>query len=146
MLPLEHSAILSTFIKLPFVRRSFVLSIFKRPLKTGFTVHFVKLHFVNFWKISATSKKVSNKKFYDLPNILKSHGYVVSVICLSWGLISLLFQSFYGLLSIKNVQKKSNKSATDNMFCLFWFFTSQSTIFQSCQDRSSWVEPVLRSR
>ena len=29
MLPLEHSAILSTFIKLPFVVKTFVLSIFE---------------------------------------------------------------------------------------------------------------------
>ena len=35
---MEHSAILSTFIKLPFSIKTFVLSIFKRPLKTGFTV------------------------------------------------------------------------------------------------------------
>ena len=34
----EHSAILSTFIKLPFVVSTFVLSIFESPLKTGFTV------------------------------------------------------------------------------------------------------------
>ena len=34
----EHSAILSTFIKLPFVIKTFVLSIFEWPLKTGFTV------------------------------------------------------------------------------------------------------------
>ena len=38
MLQGEHSAILSTFIKLPFVFKMFVLSIFKWPLKTGFTV------------------------------------------------------------------------------------------------------------
>ena len=38
MLPLEHSAILSTFIKLPFVIKIFVLSIFEWPLKTGITV------------------------------------------------------------------------------------------------------------
>ena len=38
MLPLEHSAILSTFIKLSFSIKTFVLSIFKWPLKTGFTV------------------------------------------------------------------------------------------------------------
>ena len=30
-------------------------------------------------------------------------------------------------------------------FCLFWFFTSQSTIFQSWWDRSTWVELVLSS-
>ena len=36
--PREHSAILLTFIKLPFVINTFVLSIFEWPLKTGFTV------------------------------------------------------------------------------------------------------------
>ena len=38
MLQGEHSAILSTFMKLPFVIKVFVLSIFEWPLKTGFTV------------------------------------------------------------------------------------------------------------
>ena len=38
MLPLEHSAIVLTFIKLPFVIKIFVLSIFEWPLKTAFTV------------------------------------------------------------------------------------------------------------
>ena len=36
--PIEHSAILSTCIKLPFVFKTFVLSIFEWRLKTGFTV------------------------------------------------------------------------------------------------------------
>ena len=35
MLPLEHSAILLTFIELPFVIKIFVLSIFEWPLKIG---------------------------------------------------------------------------------------------------------------
>ena len=39
MLQGEHSAILSTFIKLPFPIKTFVLSIFKWPLKTEFTVY-----------------------------------------------------------------------------------------------------------
>ena len=38
MLQGEHSAILSTFIKLPYSIKTFVLSIFKWPIKTGFTV------------------------------------------------------------------------------------------------------------
>ena len=38
MLQGKHSAILSTFIKLPFVIKICVLSIFEWPLKTGFTV------------------------------------------------------------------------------------------------------------
>ena len=35
----EHSAILSTFINLPFVIKTFVLSIFEWPFYTGFTVN-----------------------------------------------------------------------------------------------------------
>ena len=42
MLHGEHSAILLTFIKLPFVIKTFVLSIFEWLLKTGFTVQYVK--------------------------------------------------------------------------------------------------------
>ena len=38
MLQGEHSAILSTFFKLPFVIKIFVLSIFEWPFYTGFTV------------------------------------------------------------------------------------------------------------
>ena len=38
MLQGEHSAILLTFIKLPFVIKIFVLSIFEWPFYTGFTV------------------------------------------------------------------------------------------------------------
>ena len=38
MLQGEHFAMLLTFIKLPFVIKIFVLSIFEWPLKTGFTV------------------------------------------------------------------------------------------------------------
>ena len=38
MLQGEHSAILSTLIKLPFVIKIFVFPIFEWPLKTGFTV------------------------------------------------------------------------------------------------------------
>ena len=37
--PMEHSAIRSTFIKLPFFIKIFVLSIFERPFYTGFTVY-----------------------------------------------------------------------------------------------------------
>ena len=38
MLQGEHSAILSTFIKLPIGIKTLVLSIFERSLKAGFTV------------------------------------------------------------------------------------------------------------
>ena len=38
MLQWEHSPTLLTFIKLPFVIKTFVLSIFEWSLKTGFTI------------------------------------------------------------------------------------------------------------
>ena len=43
MLQREHSATLSSFIKLPFVIKIFVLSIFGWPLKTGSTVMYASL-------------------------------------------------------------------------------------------------------
>ena len=43
MLQGEHSAILTTFIKPPFVIKIFVFSIFEGPLKTGFTVFCLEL-------------------------------------------------------------------------------------------------------
>ena len=45
MLQGEHSAILSTFIKLPFVIKIFVLSIFEWPFYTGFTVEIFSQYF-----------------------------------------------------------------------------------------------------
>ena len=39
MLQMEHSAILSTFIMLPFTNKIFVLSTFEWLFYTGFTVH-----------------------------------------------------------------------------------------------------------
>ena len=43
MLPLEHSAIHLTFIKLQFVIKIFVLSILEWPFYTGFTVYLLDL-------------------------------------------------------------------------------------------------------
>ena len=45
--PREHSAMLSTFIKLPFVVETFVLFIFEWSFKTAFTV-FRIFNFFNF--------------------------------------------------------------------------------------------------
>ena len=44
MLQGEHSAILSTFIKLSFVIKIFVLSIFEWPFYTGFTIDYDRAH------------------------------------------------------------------------------------------------------
>ena len=47
MLQGEHSAILSTFIKPPFVIKIFVLSIFERRFYTGFTDKVIMSYYVN---------------------------------------------------------------------------------------------------
>ena len=68
----EQSAILSTFIKLPFVTEIFVLSIFKWSLKTGFTVLYA---IVAQWTRTATEKCffrdrgcITLSKHYKAPN------------------------------------------------------------------------------
>ena len=47
---MEHSAILLTFVKLPVVIKTFVLSIFEWPFYTGFTVYRL-LFWSDFYKI-----------------------------------------------------------------------------------------------
>ena len=59
MLPLEHSAILSTFIKLPFVIKIFVLSVFEWPFKTGFTVFIFKVSYSRVMWVYAEHSQVS---------------------------------------------------------------------------------------
>ena len=54
MLKGEHSAIISTFIKLPFVIKIFVLSIFEWPFYTGFAI---------FPHVSSLSNQVLSKSF-----------------------------------------------------------------------------------
>ena len=66
MLQEEHSAILLTFINVPFVIKMFVLSIFEWPLKTGFTVPFYQTTSVqNFRRFTVVVKCTCGlKTFY----------------------------------------------------------------------------------
>ena len=74
----EHSAILSTFIKLPFVMKIFVLSIFEWSLKTGFTVLDQRFSLWNLGpnKVHELYSKLKNRKvFCNIENwfIFKIH-------------------------------------------------------------------------
>ena len=60
MLQGEHSAILSTSIKLPFSIKILVLSIFKWPLKTCFTVHYFDKLFDAFVVVSQSPNPTNN--------------------------------------------------------------------------------------
>ena len=66
MLKWKHSAILLTFIKLPFVTIIFVLAIFEWPLKTGFTVN-VKLSIFNLKKASEYDQELPQSHTADNP-------------------------------------------------------------------------------
>ena len=67
MLPLEHSAILSTFIKLPFVIKTFVGSIFECPFYTGFTVALkaVEKLYQDQWQLAVTLFGVMLNLFFN---------------------------------------------------------------------------------
>ena len=65
MLQREHSAILLTFIKLPFVIKIFVLSVFEWPFDTGFFVCFF---------ITGPRSAVGNVSGYRCVSDCKSRG------------------------------------------------------------------------
>ena len=67
MLQREHSAILSTFIKLPVVIKTFVLSIFERRFYTGFTVLQMYMECFKLKYIQELSKDSVVSEFYTLP-------------------------------------------------------------------------------
>ena len=67
----EHSAILSTIIKLPFVIKTFVKSVFKWPFYTVFTVlcHTHKIYTCKYFaiwsKYTHVSKSIFNLRSHD---------------------------------------------------------------------------------
>ena len=61
MLQGEHSAILLTFIKLPFVIKTFVLSIFEWPFYTGLTV-FLKFRTTPFYNLITQVNRMSRSR------------------------------------------------------------------------------------
>ena len=66
MLQWEHSAILLIFIKLPFVIKIFVFSIFELQLKTGFTVMYTIKSLFNTLDINLTYNVLINHIRYSL--------------------------------------------------------------------------------
>ena len=64
MLQGKHSAILSNFIKLPFVIKSFVLSMFDWPLKTGFIVMTLEMLFIEGLSLEVLLNCLHPKYFF----------------------------------------------------------------------------------
>ena len=71
--PREHSAILSTFVELPFVFKTFDFSIFEWPLKTGFTVSYTTLENLCTRKVKSSRGGYSQRvhKINSVPSCLK---------------------------------------------------------------------------
>ena len=63
----EHSAILLIFIKLPFVIKIFVLSIFEWPFYTGFTVLASSIHTEDYMIFFLCDVANSNKNNHFMP-------------------------------------------------------------------------------
>ena len=66
LLQREHSAILSAFIKLPFVIKIFVLSICEWPLKTGFTVLYGNTWFAVHLHLQGSNLRLQIEDFNPL--------------------------------------------------------------------------------
>ena len=116
MLQGEHSAILSTFIKLPFVIRTFVLSIFEWPFYTGFIVQW------NLGSLISDNSKflVKLKSIWDTH---ESHKRVVSksvpkIIIIRF-LINLQVQS------ITQIADKNNGKCSKISNTLFFLFSNK---------------------
>ena len=114
MLQGEHSAILSTFIKLPFVIRVYVLSIFGKLFYTGFTV----LHHDQFVKLAQLNSMLSAVMSND---VQKYNAFV----CLSSCFMSqsTIFQSCQDCFWVKPVL-----SSQDDVPCLRLQHTAKAGI------------------
>ena len=96
MLQGEHSAILSTFIKLPFVIKTFVLSIFDWPFKTGLTVQF---SFDPFF-----SNRIE-RIWQEVPLCnLRGHRFMNCIIFLSGMIVCFIYLHKYLQLKCGNLQ------------------------------------------
>ena len=91
----EHSAILSTFIKLPFSIKTFVSSIFKHPHKTGFTI---------IENDDYILYDTSTYKHWTEPQTNVNEAGSVTMLCACW-VICALFQS---TIKINFFQKKKS--------------------------------------
>ena len=110
MLHGEHSAILSTFIKLLFVIKIFVLSIFEWLLKTGFTV---------------LPSKFSDRIYLDLFPANRDNCH----------LLFLLFMYFGGLYC-KQYGPRSDRSSLIRVHCVCFLDKSSLMCFDVCSRRN----------
>ena len=89
-----HSAILSTFIRLPLVFKTFVLSIVEWPLKTGFTVpNSNKCRLLIIFRNSFDPELA--KKMWAL--------ILVQTVCHPDGII---LNEFFDIINFKNIQQR----------------------------------------
>ena len=110
MLQGKHSAIFSTFIKLPFVIKTFVLSIFEWLLKTGFNgyiypplTHNTHRFFKDPepWRENLLQMTISN--FAPFPKIANKAWYFMRIVC--WQTILMKYHALFLSKTRKDVAK-----------------------------------------
>ena len=78
----ECSAILSTFIKLPFVIKIFVLSLYEWQLTTGFTV----LFFLQLSGIGVLSVEIWLRVDKNVVNMQHRESYIIILRCFNYNM------------------------------------------------------------
>ena len=116
---------------------------FKWGCRGSFEVTLVKMS--NCWKSHAAAQIELNKIEIHFPSFMTNEVYNLNCFYINFGS---LYYNQYGPRSDLTPYAFSFWIICQTVFCSFlfvliWFFTSQSTSFQLCRDRSSWVEPVL---
>ena len=76
------------------------------------------------------------------PHCWKSHVAVHLLDLLTLFILYLLYQCVWDYDDHNPIHIDTISTELFILYLLFTFFTNQSTIFQLCQDGSSWVEPV----
>ena len=79
-------------------------------------------------------------------NLLQMWLALYGLIWYLWSILILCSKKVYQKLYLQKIVYFSIMKLIRRLrlFCLFWFFTSQSTIFQSCQDGFSWTSTKQR--
>ena len=80
MLQGEHSAMLSTFIKLPFVITIFILSIFEWPFYTGFTELLIILPLSYLQVFLPSPERILNNRYCDRNKIDICHQTLIGTL------------------------------------------------------------------
>ena len=134
MLQGEHSAMLLTCIKLPFVTKIFVLSIFEWTFCTGFTVHVWQMNCIVLDPVVREYETAFSREFFDL----------IQSTCYSK--IATLFFDYFLMMTSWPLMKLTVQFAVRQHRCLLRIYLNVSNI-QNCSIlltnfyQNTWIKP-----